>query len=153
MNFYDVETDELIQQFFPEATKVENQRKGCAVDYQLPSGEYIEVKLDYSSSRTGNLFIEYEYTNKTTVMSGLAITAEIGAIALLAVMSGKTLDKLIKVPAKDLLSLCKTAKLRTVATRNKVNGNKDGVFSRGYLLPISKIPENWVIFTKGPHEE
>lgn len=145
MKFYNKETDEIIQKYFPGAESIDNQRAGSAADYILTTGEVIEVKLDFMASKTGNLYIEYEYTNPNeTRPSGIKLSADRGYTVIIVVLDyQRNIKKILKMPGKDLLSLCENAKLKTVTTGQKANGNKPGVSSKGYLLPITKCPLEW----------
>ena len=147
MKFYTKETNDIIEKYFPGAEELTNQRVGSAADYILPDGTIIEVKLDFMASKTGNLYVEYQYTNpKETRSSGLALTAERGYTAVIVILDYKrNIQKILKMPAKDLLSKCIDGKMKSVETGQRANGNREGVKSKGYLFPIKQAPLEWDI--------
>lgn len=153
MQFYTKETDALMEKYFPYIESIARQKKGCAADYILVSGEVIEAKLDFKATLTGNLFIEFEYTNKdVSSPSGIKLSAERGYTIIIFVLTyDRKVQKILKVPGKDLISFCESSKLRIVDTGRGANGNREGVSSKGYLLPLNKCPENW-IHMKGNHD-
>lgn len=144
MRFYTEETNKIIAQYFPGAEEIKNQRKGSAADYILPNGEVIEVKLDYRASQTGNIYVEFEYIKDGQVRpSGLALSADRGYTAVIVILTKEKVLKILKMSAKDLINKCINDKMKIVETGQRANGNRPGVSSRGYLLPITKCLEEW----------
>lgn len=142
INKYNQIADKYIQKYFPGAESIENQKKGSACDYILPNGELIEVKVDKYASISGNLFIEYEYTNKeNTNPSGVALTAERGYS--LVVIIPEENEKVFKMPAKDLIKFCKDGNIKSRETKPYANGNREGVSSKGFIVPIKLLPIKW----------
>ena len=125
------------------------QHMGCGYDFlaQLNNGEYlrVEVKDDASSVRTGNLFIEFqqntfdfakqEYTDDY-VPSGIFLKQ----CDVLMVKSG-TIWYILR--PRHLIDWLLSDKCThdVVTTREKANGNRPGKAARGFLVPVSQLPD------------
>ena len=132
---------------------VDNQRVGTAKDFEIVSvsegstldssdvGEFVEFKFDKACRKTGNLYLEYEQTFDGTnfVPSGMT----------LAVCQSKYIVFSVKfvgvvhhyVFNSGVMNEILTRKMRSVFTRRNANGNRDGCFTKGYLLPAHTVAE------------
>ncbi len=91
----------------------------------LLKGAKLEVKRDFKSTKTGNIYVEYECRGKPSGVS----TTEADYWAF--ILNG---ERVIIVPTDFLKDLC-----RYYYEQGKTAKGGDGNFSMGVLLPTSKL--------------
>ena len=119
-------------------TKIK-QGPGVTGDYIVSSGNMkgktIEFKDDISGLTTGNFYIEFEQTSDqwfTRKKSGHVLAIERGNLLVISV--GKE-DFLFD---KDSYARFIQGDWKVRTTRKGRNGNANGVFTRGWLIPIKR---------------
>jgi hypothetical protein len=130
---------------------VDNQRVGTAKDYEITAvlegssldssdvGEFVEFKFDKACKKTGNLYLEYEQTFNGTrfIPSGMKLAINQSKYIVFSVKFVGCVHHYIfnRGDMREIL----THKMRSVSTRPNANGNRDGCFTKGYLLPAHTV--------------
>ena len=147
--FKDHKTIESIQaagfeNHFNVALKELPPKAGCAGDYEIvesggrfPVGTIIEFKIDKMSKKTGRVYIEFEQTRDnffTSKSSGVKLALEEGQIVVFTCPNAdRSYTNYVIETLEDYRTL-ETKSIRTVATRQNVNFNPNGVRSRGFIV-------------------
>jgi len=131
---------------------VRNQRVGVGRDYQIvklyPDStlpvealhQYVEFKCDKAAKRYQNLYLEYKQTfdfGETFQASGMLLAVAQSVYIVFSVPYGaETHHYAFTVPEmKEILN----RPLGSRRTLDNKNGNPDGSFTYGYLLPLRTI--------------
>ena len=130
------------------------QEKGSAYDFVAKDTSKIEAKFDWDSIKTGNHYLEFAQTNDnkaTWVPSGFALSAD--EADYWAVINE---DWLRMYRMDHLQAFIKESRsgFKVKETRSGINHNREGQFSKAYLIPFiylrrSVPPEN----TKSHHQK
>ena len=107
-----------------------------SVNPLYPYGLVLEMKDDRASARTGNFYLETQYTRDywtSSVQSGVAKACQKGCAIVL--QSG--VHNYV-IPANVGLEILERGG-RFVSTREGVNGNYSGQFTRGLLVPLNTV--------------
>ena len=115
---------------------VEDQKKGSCYDFIAPDGGKIEAKFDWDSIKTGNHYLELGQTSnngETWVASGFALSE--GVADYWVVINN---DWLRVFDVNKLAEFLKNnrRKLKMVKTKDGVNHNRPGQYSKAYLIPF-----------------
>jgi hypothetical protein len=100
-------------------------------------GRVIEFKFDKRSRFSKNIYVEFEQTNDawfSSKESGIALAIKNGQIV---VITCGDLNLIIETATEYQQVIANQT--RVVPTRKGSNGNHNGVFSRGYIVPISTL--------------
>ena len=130
---------------------VKNQRVGTGKDYKITScldsllddsdlHQFIEFKFDKSCRKTGNLYLEYEQTFDFGVNyqpSGMILAIEQSKYIVFSVKYSGCIHHYV-FTSEDMRELL-TRKMRSVRTRDNANGNRDGCWTNGFLLPVKSV--------------
>ena len=131
---------------------VDNQRVGTAKDYEIIAlaedspldivdlGQFVEFKFDKACKKTGNLYLEYEQTfnGSTFVPSGMTLAVDQSKYIVFSVKYPGCVHHYV-FTGQDMRELL-TKKMRSVRTRDNANGNRDGCWTNGFLLPVKSLP-------------
>ena len=131
---------------------VDNQRVGTAKDYEIVAlgddsplgvadlGQFVEFKFDKACRKTGNLYLEYEQTfGSTFIPSGMTLAVDQSKYIVFSVKYSGCVHYYV-FTSENMRALLKR-KMRSISTRPNVNGNRDGCFTNGYLLPAHTVSE------------
>ena len=130
---------------------VENQRVGTAKDYEITAiaddsplgvldiGQFVEFKFDKACRKTGNLYLEYEQTfnGSTYLPSGMTLAIDQSKYIVFSVKYLGCVHHYV-FTSGDMREIL-TRKLRSVRTRKNINGNRDGCFTNGFLMPVKSL--------------
>ena len=132
---------------------VQNQKVGTARDYKITHictdspldtsdvGQSIEFKCDYACAKTGNLYLEYEQTfnyGTNYQPSGMVLAVDQSKYIVFSVKYAGCIHHYV-FPS-DAMRLLLTRKMRSVRTHPNKNGNPNGCWTNGFLLPVKSIP-------------
>ena len=133
--------------------QVKNQRVGTGKDYKITSlcldsalpksdlNKFIEFKFDKACRKTGNLYLEYEQTFDFGVKyqpSGMILAIEQSKFIVFSVKYIGCIHHYV-FTGEEMRELLKR-KMRSVRTRDNANGNRDGCWTNGFLMPVKSIP-------------
>ena len=102
-------------------------------------GRVIEFKFDRRSALSNNIYVEFEQTSDawfSSKESGIALAIKNGQTVVLTCGPNKT-NLIIETESEYRQVIAN--QIRVVPTRKGCNGNHNGVFSRGYIVPISTL--------------
>ena len=130
---------------------VDNQRVGTAKDYEITAiaddsplgvvdiGQFVEFKFDKACKKTGNLYLEYEQTfnGSTFVPSGMTLAVEQSKYIVFSVEYLGCVHHYV-FTGEEMRELL-TRKMRSVRTRDNANGNRDGCWTNGFLIPVKSL--------------
>ena len=132
---------------------VKNQKVGVARDYKIihrcidsplqasDIQQFVEFKCDHTCAKTGNLYLEYEQTfnyGMNYQPSGMVLAVDQSAFIVFSVKYAGCIHHYV-FPS-DAMRLLLTRKLRSVRTHPNKNGNPNGCWTNGFLLPVKSIP-------------
>ena len=125
------------------------QSKGSAYDFVAKDTSKIEAKFDWDSIKTGNHYLEFAQTNdnkSTWVPSGFALSADEADYWVVI-----NEDWLRMYRMDHLQAFIKESRsgFKIKETRSGVNHNREGQFSRAYIIPFVFLDE--VCFMKIPN--
>ena len=118
---------------------VESQSKGSSYDYRAADGSKIEVKFDWDSIKTGNHYLEIAQTsdNKVTWMpSGFSISS---GVADYWVVINEEWLRIFQIEVLMNFIQNNRSNLKVKETRNGVNYNSSGQFSKAYIIPLVEL--------------
>ena len=118
---------------------VEEQTKGSAYDYVALDGSKVEAKFDWDSIKTGNHYLEIAQTsdNKTTWMpSGFSISSK---QADYWVVINEEWLRIFQIEVLMNFIQKNRGHLVQKETRNGVNYNSSGQFSKAYIIPFTEL--------------
>jgi len=124
------------------------QEKGSAYDFVAKDTSKIEAKFDWDSIKTGNHYLEFAQTNdnkSTWVPSGFALSAQEADYWVVI-----NEDWLRMYRMDHLQAFIKESRsgFKIKETRSGINHNREGQFSRAYIIPFVFLDE--VCFMKIP---
>ena len=128
---------------------VEVQGKGSGYDFIALDGAKIEAKFDWDSIKTGNHYLEFAQTNDnkaTWVPSGFALSADEADYWVVI-----NEDWLRMYRMDHLQAFIKESRsgFKIKETRSGVNHNREGQYSKAYLIRFIFLDE--VCFMKIPN--
>lgn len=115
------------------------QKIGSAWDAETFEGERIEFKADISAEKTGNTFVEFNYSNDSGENwrdSGINLAKDQAKWWVIQV--GDKPDYRWMLTA-DLVSLIENGNFRQASIRKSINGNSQSIRCMGHLIPLSII--------------
>ena len=140
---------ELTLAEFMQWEYVLEQQKGSAYDFVAKDTSKIEAKFDWDSIKTGNHYLEFAQTNDnkaTWVPSGFALSAD---EADYWVVINEDWLRMYRMDHLQAFIKESRAGFKIKETRSGINHNREGQFSRAYIIPFVFLDE--VCFMKIPN--
>lgn len=120
---------------------VEGQQPGDAVDFVHEHHGRIEYKADLQGHDTGNIYVELRQTSNdggTWRRSGLTLAASQADFIVYDIVEQQ---RELWLDPELLLHVVADEDWREVRTRRNVNGNRDGQYTVGVLVPITSASD------------
>lgn len=118
-----------------------NQRRGTAWDCMIPTtNEKIEFKSDFMAAKTGNHFVEFEYSNNNGEdwdESGISLA--LYQSDYWAVYYGRHPEDYHWYYPKDILALAEKLDATVKGIRRNLYGNSGSIRCNGYVIPLSEM--------------
>jgi hypothetical protein len=115
----------------------ERQTYGTGYDAVHPAnGKKFEIKFDHAAQKTGNLYLEVRqvYAGQRVARSGVGLLQADYYLYLVG-------DECLALSKDTAAEFIASPSFREVGTRNNANGNIDGSYTRGKLVPVSVARE------------
>lgn len=119
----------------------EDQKKGTAWDAIIPStGEKIEFKSDFMAAKTGNHFVEFQYSNNEGEdwdESGISLA--LYQSDYWVVYYGRHPEDYHWYRPKDVLDLADSLDAAVKGIRRNLYGNSGSIRCEGYIIPLKNM--------------
>lgn len=114
----------------------EKQTFGTGYDAVHPNGKKFEIKFDHAAQKTGNIYLEIKqvYQGQIMTRSGVGLLQADYYLYLVG-------DECLAISKAVVAELIANPSFREVGTRNNANGNIDGSYTRGKLVPVAVAKE------------
>jgi hypothetical protein len=118
-----------------------DQKKGSAWDCMIPTtGQKIEMKFDFMAAKTGNHFVEFEYSNnggEDWDESGISLA--LYQSDYWAVYFGRHSEDYHWYYPQDVLDLAEKINAPVKGIRRNLYGNSGTIRCNGYVIPLAQM--------------